>query len=221
MTTTHALRGDHAIQNAVRLEAEWTPEVTASDIGVSVAGGVVTLSGHVGTLAERVAMTKAAQRVRGVTTVVDDLSIDSSYPVPETEVAKQVQQVLGWTANVPKGIKAEVVHHRVTLTGEVHWDFQRQAAVRAVRAIQGVYGVEDQITLAPRPNAADTEERIREALVRNASLDASTTKVTVHGSAVMLTGHVRSWMEKEQAGRAAWMSPNVTEVRNDLAVVSG
>jgi osmotically-inducible protein OsmY len=81
-----------------------------------------------------------------------------------------------------------------------------------------VYFVDNRITLSPRPTARDTEEKIRRALVRNAVVDGDTISVTVRGTEVTLTGTVRSWAEKKQAGLSAWSSPTVSNVHNDIKV---
>lgn len=222
MSTATSTRSDHALQTAVRDELEWTPEVDAARIGVAVDGGAVTLSGEVEDYAERIAAKHAALRVRGVGTLVDNMSIHpkAAWPVTETDIAKEVERALHAAHNVPDSVKAEITGHTVVLTGEVQWDFQRRNARRAVEHLRGVSGVDSRITLSARPTAADTGERITNALVRNAQLDANHITVEVTGNTVTLTGHVRSWAEKEQAGFAAWASPHVTQVNNRIVVRS-
>lgn len=220
MSTATATRTDHDIQASVQDELEWTPDVDAAGIGVAVEDGAVTLSGEVDDYAEKLAAERAALRVRGVSAVVNDLTVHpkGATTVTETDIAKEVERALKWATNVPDTVKAEITGHNVTLTGQVQWDFQRQAAKRAVRYLRGVYTVNNMITLTARPSATDAKERITNALVRNAQLDANHITVTVVGNKATLTGHVRSWAEKEQAGFAAWASPHVTDVANDLVV---
>lgn len=106
----------------------------------------------------------------------------------------------------------------MTLIGSVNWDSQRQAAKRAVQDLRGVESVDNQVTLTARPSAADAVQRITRALTRNAQLDAQTINAAVSGNKVTLTGTVRSWAEKQQAGLAAWASPHVTDVDNRVVV---
>jgi osmotically-inducible protein OsmY len=220
MSIATSVRSDQDIQTAVQEELEWTPDVDAAGIGVAVEAGAVSLSGEVDNHAELMAAKRAALRVHGVNAVVDDLVVHpkSSWSVTETDIAKEVERALTWSSNVPDTVKAEIKDHAVTLTGEVNWDFQRQAAKRAVQYLRGVYTVESRITLTARPSSADAEERIKNALTRNAQIDANTIDAKVSGNKVTLTGTVRSWAEKQQADHAAWASPHVTDVENHIIV---
>jgi osmotically-inducible protein OsmY len=220
MSIATPVRSDQDIQTAVQEELEWTPDVDAAGIGVAVEAGAVSLSGEVDNHAELMAAKRAALRVHGVNAVVDDLVVHpkSSWSVTETDIAKEVERALTWSSNVPDTVKAEIKDHAVTLTGEVNWDFQRQAAKRAVQYLRGVYTVESRITLTARPSSADAEERIKNALTRNAQIDANTIDAKVSGNKVTLTGTVRSWAEKQQADHAAWASPHVTDVENHIIV---
>ena len=119
---------------------------------------------------------------------------------------------------VPNGIQATVAQGWVTLKGAADWDFERTAAHDAVCFIPGVKGVSNDITLKPAANPSAVKDQIEKAFVRNAELDAGTVKVAAAGGAVTLSGTVRSWNEKNQAGSAAWNAPGVNSVRNDIAV---
>lgn len=211
---------DKAIREAVEAELDWTPEVNAAHIGVSVDGGRVMLSGLVDSIAEQTAAAKAAFRVNGVTGVENDLAVrrdPGSYA--DADIQQSVDRILEWTSGVPSSIKATVHQRTVVLTGEADWNYQRVAAGKAVGRVFGVEHVDNRITLKRRPSADDTAERIKNAFVRNATLDANTITVKVNGSEVTLSGTVHSWAEKKQAGLTAWSSPNVTDVKNDIIVV--
>lgn len=220
MTVASTHRTDRDIQSAVEAELDWTPEVDAAHVGVAVNDGVVALSGEVASHAQRNSATKAALRVRDVRAVVDDLTVHPDYGlyVSEGDIAKEVEQTLRSTSNVPDSVKAVVDGHAVTLTGEVDWDFQRRAAARAVQYLRGVYSLDNHIALTPRTPATDTADGIKSAILRNAQLDADAIGVSVAGDKVTLTGTVRSWAERRQADLVAWSSPHVGEVYNHIVV---
>jgi osmotically-inducible protein OsmY len=211
---------DLAVRRAVESELAWTPDVIAPSIGVAVDDGVVTLTGQVDTLHERIAAVDAAQRVAGVRTIADELHLPEGGAEPEgRRLASAVDSILAWTSGVPReGIHAQVDGHTVTLTGAVDWDSQRVAAKHAVERICGVRSVESRIELTRRPHADDVEEQIRNAFVRNAVLDAGRIEVTVDDDQVTLTGAVRTWAEHQQALRTAWSSPHVRQVHDLLRV---
>lgn len=211
---------DLKVRQAVESEFAWTPDVTAPAIGVAVDGGVVTLTGQVASLHERIAVVEAAQRVAGVRTVADELRLPEPADDPHGRaLAAAVDGVLAWTAGVPhEGIHADVQGHRVILTGEVEWDSQRVAAKRAVERLHGVHAVESRIELTRRPQADDVAEEIRNALVRNAIIDAGHISVSVDGDELSLAGSVGSWTEHQQALRTAWSSPHVRQVHDLLRV---
>ena len=220
MTIATGTRTDQDIQTAVQDELEWTPEVDAAGIGVAVDDTVVTLSGEVQSYTARIAAKQTAFRVRGVTAMVDQMSVHPSWSasVSETDIAKEVEHALRWVSNVPETVKAEIKGHDVILTGLVMWDFQRRAAQRVVQHLKGVNYVSNLIALTPRVSATDTEKRIRNAITRNAQLDANTITVATSGDKVILTGTVRSWAEKREAQRAAWASPHVSDVDDRISL---
>ncbi|WP_431218923.1 BON domain-containing protein [Leifsonia xyli] len=220
---THSAE-DLKVRHDVQSELGWQAGLEEpAHIGVAVDGGVVTLSGEVGSLSERLTAVTAAQRVVGVRAVNDELRLRHVEGEPEgLELAKAVDEVLRWTSRVPQDrIHLEVQGHRVILSGLVDWDYQRTAAAKAVRRIDGVHAVDNRIQLKGRPDAHDVEHRVREAIIRNAALDARNIVVTVEGTELTLSGSVRSWIEKHEAELSAWSSPNVTQVHNLLVVHLG
>lgn len=221
MTSTALSRADFEIQSAVESELGWAPGIEEAGIGVSVEHGDVTLHGEVDSYYQMRSAVRAAFHVKGVTTVTNDLAVRSTsrlWGIPETDIALHVDKAIAWLTTAPNSVRAEISRHRVILTGEVQWNYERMQAERAVERIAGVADVDNRITLAKRASAVDTAERIANALARNAAVDAKRIRVTSTGNTVTLVGTVNSWVERRAAENAAWASPHVTAVDNQLDI---
>ena len=121
---------DGSVKQAVLDELGWEPSVDETHIGVTAKGGVVTLSGYVGSYSEKVSAEEAVGRVSGVRAIADELEVRYPGEAPnDDDIAKKVLQVLSWDIDVPDDkIKAKVEKGWVTLSGEVEWYYQRSAA---------------------------------------------------------------------------------------------
>lgn len=211
---------DTKLQKSVIAELNWEPSIKAAHIGVAANNGVVTLSGHVHTYREKSVAEKAAWRVKGVKAVAEELEVKLAFDVTRTdeEIAAAALNRLEWDVEVPGDmVRIKVEKGWVTLTGEVQWHYQMEAAERDVRALQGVVGVSNQISLKPTVNAKDISDSIRHALHRS-WFDPATIKVSATGGNVHLTGTAPSWFDRQLAGSTAWAAPGATRVQNDITI---
>lgn len=215
---------DHELMAAITDELDWAPDVTAEHVGVSLTDGAVTLSGEVESYLEKIGAVRAALRVRGVVGVANEIVVKGACGArPDIDIARDAATALKASVELPAGAVQATVHdHRVSLSGTVVWNYQRDAAEFLVAALPGVSGVDNTITLEPSLPfaAADATVKIRQALVRNAQVDAHSIVVTCSGTEIEMTGTVTSWAEFRQAADAAWATPGITHVENLLSVVS-
>jgi osmotically-inducible protein OsmY len=210
---------DKQLRDAVILQLEWEPEVVSKDISVAAQDGVVTLTGFVHSYFEKVAAEKAAKSVYGVQAVAGDIEVKLGTTRTDPEIARDIVHAMQMNVSVPDDlIKIGVRNGFVTLEGMLDWNFQRESAETTARNINGVRGLTNRIELKPKISATVVKTKIEDALRRSAEVDARRIIVSAQGSTVYLSGNVRSWTEKEEAKRAAWAAPGVSEVIDQISI---
>lgn len=215
-------RDDGDIQRDVLDELRRDPRVRSSEVGVAVRDGVVTLLGWVDSYARKWAAERVAHRVPGVTAVANDIEVRPPHAQPtDAEIAEAALAALESDAFVPiERLDVTVARGWLTLKGDVEWEFQRRGAERAVRRLPGVRGVTNLIAVRPRinPSPVELRRRLTDALLRYAEADPHRVTVDTDGGTVVLSGTVRTWMERAEAERVAWSEPGVTAVENRITL---
>jgi len=215
------MKPDAQLRADIQAELEWDPAVTAEDVGVIVNHGVVTLTGHLRSYAEKLAAERAALRVSGVKALAIETSVKlaAGFERTDADLAQAVEHALEWNVQVPRGaIKPMLEGGWVTLAGEVDWDYQRRAAEATVRNLLGVTGITNLVTIKPLLRSADVERQVQDALIRAFHGQPRQVAIDVNGSQLVLRGKVRSWREFEAVRNAAWSTPGIVSVVNELAV---
>ena len=219
MSTVTLSGTDLRLRNAVTRQLDWDPEVEAGGIGVTASEGVVTLTGSIATYAQKLAAERAVKRMRGVRAVANDLTVSAMKERTDTDIAHDAVQALALRPSLSDVVQATVHHGHVTLTGTVDWIYQKAHAEEAVSHVHGVRGIHNHLTVKPRPSQRDLQRRIVRALHRQADLDARHVQIAVSHNAVVLTGTVGSWAQRDAAEQAAGSAPGITRVDNQIDVV--
>lgn len=217
------MKTDVQIQKNVMDELQWDPVLNASEIAVTVKDGIVTLSGSVNSYSRKLAAEHAAKRVKNVRAVVLELEVKMQEDEKRTDadIAAAALEAFKWNSFVPEdAITLSVEDGWVTIEGEVEWQFQRESATSAIKHLLGVRGIKNHLRVKPKVTAILIRDVVRKALERSAAIEASGIDTVIEGGGIVLKGKVRSWAERREAERAVWATPGVTEVKNELVVIS-
>jgi osmotically-inducible protein OsmY len=217
-----AMNPDNNLKKLVLEALDFEPTVDCSHIGVTVRDGIVTLSGHVPSNAEKRQAEIAAGRVPGVRAVIDNLFVELPGRV-QTEDEVLAERCYNHLANNPAvpldrihiGVKAGVV----TLHGDVDDTHASRAAEVDLSEVEGVKRVVNELVLRPPVRADLVRDRIRQALMPISPINAESIEVRATGSCVILKGAVNSWHEKGVAESAARSVPGVTAIDDQIVVL--
>jgi len=215
MKTNEELQKD--VQDAIK----WEPLLNAAEIGVTAKDGVITLTGTVDSYTKKSEAEDAAKNVAGVKAVVEKIEIKfgSTWQKDDNEIAKEVLNAFKWNWEVPDDkVKVKVENGWVTLEGELHWHYQKDAAKRLVNNQVGVKGVTNKITIKSETHDQIEKKDIERAIGRNWSIDDDDIRVKVSGNRVTLNGTVNSFYQRDEAERIAWNAPGVNTVDNELVI---
>ncbi|TPL71565.1 BON domain-containing protein [Mesorhizobium sp. B2-3-15] len=216
------MRFDKDIKQDLESELNWDPDIIATDVGVTVKNGVVSLTGYVPFYMQKYEAENAAKRVKGVLGIANDIEVrvPSSHQKTDPELARAAIEAI--SIELPSSherFKVIAKDGWLTLEGDAEWQYQRNQAELAARRLHGVKGVTNRVVLKPRVAPVEIKTKIETAFKRNAEFDAQHISVTADGGDVSLAGTVSSWSEKQEAERTAWRAPGVVRVHNHINIV--
>lgn len=212
---------DDRLQKAVLAELKWEPSITSAHIGVTAENGTVTLTGHVESYGQKHAAEMATGRVRGVKAIAEEIEVRLPFGIKrdDADIASAAVDRLSWDARTPRdAVKVKVEKGWMTLSGQVDWNFQKDAAEREVRNLLGVLGVSNDIKIKSLVDTTHLRVDIQHALNRSIFFGPEKVHVTAEDGNVTLTGTVDSWQEKRTASTTAWAAPGATSVDNKLLI---
>jgi osmotically-inducible protein OsmY len=216
------MNSDASIRTNIEAELEFEPSVDSSGIGVAVTAGVVTLTGHVDSYASKMAAERAVARVRGVRALAEEIEVRLAVNAQhdDDEIARRAANVISWSTRIaPDSVHVKVEKGWVTLTGELDWQYQKNAVAELIRNLSGVVGESNHIRIRPHLESQDVVQSLAKAFHRHAKLESAAINVMVDGGKVTLSGNVSAWNDRRLAEDAAWAMQNVTEVVDHLVVI--
>lgn len=211
---------DRMLRQHVIEALDFAPMIDATQVGVTVKDGVVTLSGHVPSYAGKGVAERVTLQVRGVRAVVNAVAV--RYPdnprVGDEALADRCAKVLRWDTHIPDhAVQIKVEAGCITLTGSVPFYHQKAAVDGALRQLAGVTDIVNLIAVRPPVRPEDVKAKVLAALRRSAK-DPDTIRVRVDGDRVILDGTVDVWHEREVAEHAARSAPGVAAVEDRLTI---
>lgn len=214
MKTNEELQRD--VQNAIK----WEPQLHAAEIGVTAKDGIVTLMGTVDAYFKKIEAENAAKNVDGVKAIVEEINVRySNSQKSDTDIANDVIKALIDCWSVPnEKLKVKVEDGWITLEGHLTWNYQKEAAEKAIAYLSGVKGINNQIKIKSEIQDQIEKKDVERALKSNWTLHSQEILVRVEGTKVILTGAVSSLFQKDLAEKTAWKTPGVWSVDNQLVV---
>lgn len=210
-------RTDAEIQREVEQRTSATGEIT-----VTVRDGLVTLTGTVPVLAQKLQAATMARRTVGVRDVVDLIVVVPTERRSDDELARLVRESLRKNLNEShsRAITVNVQNGVVTLTGTLPGSYPKQLATSLASLIAGVTEIRNLIVVRPPQPRTDAEilDNLRTAFSRNPLIPAERISISVANGAVTLTGTVDSFVQAERAESVARFTAGVVDVQNRLFV---
>ena len=154
-------------------------------------------------------------RVQGVSGVAQEITVELPFENKRSDdvIAAAVLDRLAWNVMLPAdAIKVKVEHGYVTLTGDVDWHYQIEAATHDAQRLHGVIGVTNSVKVKPRIDTAEISDNIKLALKRSWYTRPDSIAVTAKAGKVKLTGVVHSPHARRVAAETAWNALGTTSV---------
>ncbi|HSO18884.1 MAG TPA: BON domain-containing protein [Desulfosarcina sp.] len=225
-------RPDREIEQDIAQALRWDVLVDHASVDIHVSDGKVTLSGTVGSLAEkRQAIGDAyVANVAGVDADRLEVKIwardprlrgDKYKSVSDSDIRRAVGDALRYDPRVSSHeVTPEVADRVVTLRGTVDNLKSRRAAYRTARNTVGVRRVVNRIKVRPSKKVDDDQvkSRIDQALARDPVIASPEITVRVRSGVADLFGSVGTFFEKHQAEDLASRVNGVVGVNNFIVV---
>jgi osmotically-inducible protein OsmY len=212
---------DEILQQDVLQQLKRELSTANFDFTVISNNGVITLMGIVDNYTKKTQAENISSKITGVKSVINkiDVAMNCWEEKKDVEITAEILNAFQWNRNTLNNtIKVMVINGWVTLSGQVEWNYQKEAAKEAITSLIGVKGVSNNIRIQCHSDTQINQENLKYALENNRALNSKDIEIEVSNSKITLKGTVDSWCQKELAGRIAWKAFGVIEVDNELLI---
>jgi osmotically-inducible protein OsmY len=212
---------NQTLERAVMAALAHNRRVHADEITVEAIGDSAIMRGSVPSALQHAEVLRTARSVPGVGRVEDmlhlrRLGIDAKADA-DTEAAV-LAALIAHDERTATGIDVDADGDRVTLSGLVNFETERDRAERVALRVGGVAQVHNELRVLHVVSADDIAERVTDAIGFDAIVGADRITVKVRDNDVTLTGTVRSPEHRATALAAAANSPGVLDVHDEITV---
>ena len=192
-----------AVENALYLDSGITPRL----IDIDTNTGIVTLSGSVTNILSKERAILAAETIKGVRGVIDQIIVMPSGVFTDQHIQRDVNEALSKNPAIDQSsLHVAVTDGEVTVDGQVNSWPSRQLALEVVKGVKGVKKVVSNMKVVENDNRSDSEieAEIKQRLGLDVWLNEWLIAVQVQDGHVTLNGTVSSAAEKTRAMKMAW-----------------
>lgn len=225
-------RTDEAIRNDIVTSLTMDPATEAYELDVMVSNGRASLSGTVGSWAEKELAAKVAKSVNGVVAFDNNIDVEYKTTRSDYEIQNEIEKALEWDVLVDDGlIDVAVVDGEVELTGTVgsaaeKWRARTKAWVAGVKEVDhsrlevSRWARDDDLRQHKFVVRPDSEIRhaVEDALARDPRVSSFNVETYVDDGVVTLRGVVGYLNAKRAAEQDAMNTVGAIRVENRIKV---
>jgi len=217
---------DAKVQAEIQNKIYHTKAFNRSQIQVSYDHGVATLSGTVADLGTKLDAERAARKVKGVRSVVDNIVVDTVDITPAQMLEWARHEVVMYPHyGIFDNIELSAKGNTLVVSGHVTQPYKKSDLGAILAHVRGVEGFENNLEVLPTSNF-DDQIRVRVARAiygdplflgyRNQALPSI--HIIVKNGNVRLVGVVRNQLDRSKAEVDARMAATYFGLTNDLRV---
>jgi osmotically-inducible protein OsmY len=212
------MKSDIELQREVGAALAGIPNLNATNVSVTVAGGIVTLRGEVLRFDQRMRLEQTARRIAGVTAVINEIVATQEPVTPRMDsvLVREAVAALRALGSSADAVTVSLSQRVATLSGVVDRDATRAAAYEAVAAIPGIRSVVNLIVVAGEADAPAVTRRIAAAFAQEGMTRVDRIRIDVRDHLARLSGTLESVAERDVAVATAASTPGILEVDDQL-----